>query len=208
MNYTGVVSTNFFLEGTVSRARSSSSSAPARRAPTSLPARCVTDQARGTRYWAPTFCAVCGPDEERNNDNVVAKGTYFLSTGKTGSHNLVFGYDTFNDIRIAENHQSGSDYRILGTTSLLRDGVVYPSWTPSTIIQWNPIDAASLGTDFRTLSLFFNDQWRLTPGDVNLGLRWDRNAGKDSADQAVADDSAFSPRLAVSWDPTGNASGR
>ena len=32
---------------------------------------------------------------------------------------------------------------------------------------------------------------------INLGVRWDKNSGKDSADQAVADDSAFSPRLAV-----------
>ena len=166
----------------------------------------VTDQARGTRFWAPTFCAVCGPDEERNNENLVVKGTYFLSTRSTGSHNLVFGYDTFNDIRIAENHQSGSDYRILGTTSIIRNGVVYPSWTPSTVIQWNPIDAASQGTDFRTHSLFFNDQWRLSERvTINLGVRWDKNSGKDSADQVVADDSAFSPRLAVSWDPTGDA---
>ena len=27
---------------------------------------------------------------------------------------MVFGYDTFNDKRFANNHQSGSDYRISG----------------------------------------------------------------------------------------------
>ncbi len=55
--------------------------------------------------------------------------------------------------------------------------------------------AASQGTDFRTHSLFFNDQWRLSGRvTVNLGVRWDKNSGKDSADQVVADDSAFSPR--------------
>ena len=203
VNYTGVVSTNFFLEGTVSRREQKFIGAGATSTDL-IGGTLVTDQARGTRFWAPTFCAVCGPEEERNNDNVVVKGTYFLSTSKAGSHNLVFGYDTFNDIRIAENHQSGSDYRILGTTSILRDGVVYPSWTSSTVIQWNPIDAASQGTDFRTHSLFINDQWRFNRVTLNLGLRWDRNAGKDSADQVVADDSAFAPRLALSWDPTGN----
>jgi outer membrane receptor for ferrienterochelin and colicin len=202
-NYTGVLSTNFFLESTVSRRRQKFVGSGATSTDI-ITGTLVTDQARGTRFWAPTFCAVCGPEEERNNDNVVVKGTYFLSTGRTGSHNLVFGYDTFNDIRIAENHQSGSDYRILGTTSILRNGVVYPSWTNSTIIQWNPIDAASQGTDFRTHSLFFNDQWRLTNRvTVNLGVRFDKNAGRDSADQVVADDSAFSPRLAVTWDPAG-----
>ena len=205
VNYTGVLSSNLFLEGTVSRRRQTFVGSGA--TSTDLIAgTLVTDQARGTRYWAPTFCAVCGPEEERNNDNLVVKGTYFLSTRGAGSHNLVFGYDTFNDIRIAENHQSGSDYRILGTTSIVRDGVVYPSWTSSTIIQWNPIDAASLGTDFRTHSLFFNDQWRVSSRvTVNLGVRWDRNAGTDSADQVVADDSALSPRLAVTWDALGDA---
>ena len=39
---------------------------------------------------------------------------------------------------------------------------------------------------------------------VNLGLRWDKNQGKDSAGRTVADDSAFSPRLGVVWDPAGN----
>jgi outer membrane receptor for ferrienterochelin and colicin len=204
-NYTGVLTSNFFLEGTLSR-REQKFVGSGATSTDIIDGTLVTDQARNTRFWAPTFCAVCGPDEERNNENLVVKGTYFLSTRGTGSHNLVFGYDTFNDIRIAENHQSGSDFRILGTTSIIRNGVVYPSWTPSTVIQWNPIDAASQGTDFRTHSLFFNDQWRLSGRvTINLGVRWDKNSGKDSADQVVADDSAFSPRLAVSWDPTGDA---
>src|SRR5690606_41675401 len=66
-------------------------------------------------------------------------------------------------------------------------------WLPgSTTIQWNPIDAASLGTDFRTHSLFINDTWRINGRlSVNAGLRWDRNAGRDSADNPVADDSGL-----------------
>ena len=66
---------------------------------------------------------------------------------------MVFGYDTFNDKRFANNHQSGSDYRIIGTTSIIRgtgaDAVIYPQWLPgaSTIFQYNPIATSSLGTD-------------------------------------------------------------
>ena len=90
--------------------------------------RAVTDLIQGTllstaarqhRYWSPTFCGVCDP-EKRDNNDVFAKGSYFLSTKGAGSHNIVFGYDTFNDKRFANNHQSGSDYRILGTTSIIR----------------------------------------------------------------------------------------
>ena len=81
-----------------------------------------------------------------------------------------------------KNHQSGSDYRILGTTSIIRDGAIYPSWpsATSTQIQWNPITQNSLGTDFRTHSVFVNDVWRLNDRlSLNLGVRFDKNDGKD-----------------------------
>ena len=96
---------------------------------------------------------------------------------------MLFGYDNFNDKRFANNHQSGSDYRILGTTSIVRGADIYPRWLPgSTTIQWNPIAEGSQGTNFRTNALFFNDNWRWTDRvTVNLGLRWDKNQGKDSA---------------------------
>jgi len=207
VNYTGVVAPNFFVEATVSNRNLKFVDSGA--ATTDLiDGTLVVDQARNSRYWSPTFCGVCGLDEERNNENLVLKGTYFASTRRTGSHNLVFGYDTFNDIRLAENHQSGSDFRILGTTSIIRGSEVYPSWTPgsSTLIQWNPIDAASLGTDFRTHSLFANDQWRMNSRiTMNLGVRWDRNDGKDSAGNVVARDSGFSPRVSLTFDPTGDS---
>jgi outer membrane receptor protein involved in Fe transport len=124
---------------------------------------------------------------------------------------MVFGYDSFNDKRFANNHQSGSDYRIVGTTSIIRgtdaDAVIYPQWLPgsSTILQYNPIATSTLGTAFRTHSLFYNDQWRMNPRlTLNLGARYDRNRGADSAGNVVANDSAFSPRVGVVWDPRGN----
>ena len=43
--------------------------------------------------------------------------------------------------------------------------MVYPQWLPgaSTILQYNPIATSSLGTAFRTHSVFYNDQWRANP---------------------------------------------
>jgi hypothetical protein len=207
VNYTGVISPNFFVEGTYSNRNLKFVDSGAKSTDL-VEGTLVVDQARASRYWAPTFCGVCGLDEERNNENFVVKGTYFKSTRGSGSHSLVFGFDTFNDVRLAENHQSGSDYRILGTTALIRGTEVYPSWTPgsTTLIQWNPIDAASLGTDFRTHSLFVNDQWRVNNRlTANIGVRWDRNDGVDSAGNTVASDSGFSPRFALTFDPTGNS---
>ena len=117
-----MLSPNFFIEGTYSNRNLKFVNSGATTTDV-IDGTLVVDVARNSRYWAPTFCGVCGVDEERNNENLVLKGTYFASTRNSGSHNLVFGYDTFNDIRLAENHQSGSDYRILGTTSLIRDVV-------------------------------------------------------------------------------------
>ena len=64
--------------------------------------------------------AACATTKKRDNDNEYVKATYFKSTKGSGSHQMVFGYDTFNDKRFANNHQSGSDYRIIGTTSIVR----------------------------------------------------------------------------------------
>jgi hypothetical protein len=139
------------------------------------------------------------------------KGSYFLSTRSAGSHAVVAGYDLFNDQRFANNHQSGSDYRILGTSSIPVGTGDATEFVPrflgdgSTIIQWNPIPLSSEGSNFKTHSLFFNDAWRATGRlTANLGVRWDKNQGADQAGRITAKDSAFSPRLGVIWDPLGD----
>ncbi len=204
VGYSGVLSPSFFLEGRYSLRHFSFIGSGATSTDL-IDGTLLIDTARGNlRYWSPTFCGVCDP-EKRDNEEIFVKGTYVLSTGGSGSHTMLFGYDNFNDKRFANNHQSGSDYRILGTTSIVRGADIYPRWLPgSTTIQWNPIAEGSQGTNFRTNALFFNDNWRWTDRvTVNLGLRWDKNQGKDSAGAVVADDSAFSPRVGVVWDPTG-----
>ena len=127
---------------------------------------------------------MCRP-EERDNESLVLKGTYYLSRAGLGSHTIVGGYDGFNDQQAADNHQSGSDFRVLGTSSIFRDGVVYPVWNNvgnSTLIQWNPILNPTQGSNFRTHSLFVNDAWRVEPKlTLNLGLRYDLNDGTNSA---------------------------
>jgi hypothetical protein len=167
----------------------------------------LVDRSRGGtsfRYWAPTFCGVCD-DEDRSNTDLIVKGSYFLSTSGVGSHNVVFGVDSYNDHRFSNNHQSGSDYRILGTSTIVSGTDLLPVFLPnSTIIQWNPISLSSQGTDLRTNSLFVNDQWQFSSRmTFNLGLRWDSNNGEDAAGNPISDSSKLSPRLAVVFDPTG-----
>jgi hypothetical protein len=166
----------------------------------------LIDRVTGGRYHSPTFCGICKP-EERDNTNALAKVSYFLSTGSLGSHDLVAGYDTFEDIRKADNHQSGSDWRILGTgAQILGDGTVLPIFRAgSTFIQFDPILQSSQGTSFKTNSLFVNDTWRFSDRlTLNVGLRYDQNDGADAAGKKVADDSNLSPRLAATYDARGN----
>jgi hypothetical protein len=203
LNYSGTFGSTFFVEGQFSNRDFAFKNSGAR-STDRIAGTLMVDDLTGARWWSPTFCGVCGP-EERDNQNLFIKGNYFKSTGR-GAHNVTFGYDTFNDVRLANNHQSGSDYRIFASETIIRDGVVYPVLRPdfSSFIVWNPILDGSLGTDFRTHSLFFNDSWTFNAHlTFNLGVRWDRNQGRDSADQLRAKDSAISPRVGLVWDPSG-----
>jgi outer membrane receptor for ferrienterochelin and colicin len=158
------------------------------------------------RYWSPTFCGVCGP-EQRDGQEVFAKGSYFSSTKRLGSHQMVFGYDGYNDRRLSNNHQSGSDYRILGANAILQGTTLTAQFIAdgTTLIQWNPIFTTSNGTNFRTHSLFYNDNWRVSNRvTANLGLRYDRNHGVDSSKTLVTSEAAWSPRVGVILDPFGN----
>ena len=71
-------------------------------------------------------------------------------------------------------------------------------------LVYYPIVASSLGTHFKTNSLFVNDRWRLSDNlSFNVGLRYDKNDGKDASGNQITKDAAFSPRLGVNWNPDG-----
>ena len=204
--YSGVLTPRLFLEARYSTRDFSFINAGAK-STDRIDGTLLLDQSRNnTRYWADTFCGVCTP-EARNNKEAFVKGSFFLSTKGTGTHTMVFGYDNFDDIRNANNHQSGSDFRIYGTSSYIVGSDVIPKFIGSddtTLIQYNPIPSFSLGSNFRTHSLFFNDAWRVGSHlTANLGVRWDKNHGLDESGALVTKDAAFSPRVGVIWDPTG-----
>jgi outer membrane receptor protein involved in Fe transport len=208
INYSGTFTDNFLLSGQYSERKFAfiGSGAPSTDL---IDGTLLLDRSRGNaRYHSPTFCGVCRP-EDRNNKNALVKASYFLSTGSAGSHDIVGGYDTFNDIRAADNHQSGSDWRILGTSATINGTNITPVFLGdgTTFIQFDPILHPTQGTSFKTNSFYANDTWRFSDRlTFNLGVRYDKNDGQNEAGQKVANDSAFSPRLGAKYDASGNGS--
>ncbi|MBK9965501.1 MAG: TonB-dependent receptor [Holophagales bacterium] len=206
-NYNGVLSDSFFLEAQYSRRDWEVAKGNGAKTTDLIGGTILRDRSRSgsPRYHSPTFCGVCDT-ETRDNDNVLAKATWFLSTKSLGSHNLVGGVDLFDDQRFANNHQSGSDYRILGTSAIYQGADIYPRIASgSTFIQWWPIFEGSKGNSFQTLSVFVNDSWQLNDRlSFNVGARWDKNQGKNASGLTVADDSQLSPRVGAAWDVRGN----
>ena len=165
----------------------------------------IEDNVEGWRYNSPTFCGVCVA-EERNNEDTVLTGTWFASTA-SGSHEVLFGADHFTDIRKSDNFQSGSNFSVFSTGTIIRDSLPFPVFTAdgnTQIVYW-PIALNSQGTDFNTDSVFARDLWRINDNwSVNAGARFDRNDGSNAQGVKVADDQRISPRLGVTFDPTGN----
>jgi len=207
VNYTGTFSDSFLLSGQYSQRKFSfiGSGAPSTDL---IVGTLLQDRSRGSaRYHSPTFCGVCTP-EDRNNKNALLKASYFVSTAGMGSHDIVGGYDTFNDIRRSDNHQSGSDFRIIGTgANVTSNGQIFPIFKNdgSTVIEFDPVLQSSRGTAFKTNSLYLNDTWRFSERlTLGLGARYDANDGTNAAGAKVANDSAVSPRLSVTYDTAGN----
>jgi hypothetical protein len=210
VNYNGTLSSNFFAEALYSR-RKFSFVGSGSRFTDLIKGTLMRDRSRGNaRYNSPTFCGVCDP-EDRNNRDYLVKGTYFLSTGALGSHNIVLGYDNFAGTRKSNNYQSGSNYRLFTTSTVFQDpvtkaslGDIFPVVDSKSFVYYTPISQLSKGTDALTHSVFLNDQWRMTDRlSFNLGVRWDKNNAANSLGVVTADDSAISPRLAAVFDVTG-----
>ena len=205
VHYSGALRSNLFIEAQYATRQFSFENSGATTTDL-IEGTVLRDQLTGAWWWSPNFCGVCGP-EERDNENLFLKGNYFASTSR-GSHNVSFGYDTFNDKRRGDNHQSGSDYHVWASDTIVDGGTVYPvidGSDGSTWVIWWPISEASQGTNFRTHSLFMNDTWNANRHfTFNLGARWDKNHGEDAVGSLVAKDSAFSPRLGVVFDPKGD----
>jgi hypothetical protein len=151
------------------------------------------------------FCGTC-TDEQRNNENWYAKGSWFFSAA--GTHDLVFGVDVFEDILISDNWQSATGY----IWAPFVDQNYDTPGDPLTVIVpfggyiiWGAVLEETDGSIMKTESAFVNDTWRLTDKlTVSAGLRYDKNDGVDGGGVQAVDDSRVSPRLSASYDLFGD----
>jgi hypothetical protein len=214
-NYTGILSDNFFVEAQYSK-KTMAFVGSGGDATDLIYGTTIRDNVHYWRSNSPAFCGVCDT-EKRDNEDWLVKGSWFVSSGSLGSHDIVLGYDSFNDIRKANNYQSGSNW-VYWPTEYLTDAtgafvldptlhqpipVLYGDGS-SDFTFW-PILNQSLGTAFRTDSVYINDRWRLNSHfSFNIGIRYDKNDGKDAGGNKVITGSRVSPRLGISYDLNGD----
>jgi hypothetical protein len=205
LDYSGVLADNLFVEGQYSKRRGENVGSGGRSRDL-IEGTPMYDNTNGYLGHAPLFCAVCSNAEAGNEDSL-AKASYFLSSAKLGSHDIVVGYDRYKDTARLNNHQSGSDW-IVSASVFGFDG---PNWYPvfvgdgSADLDWYPILQSSKGSSFEVNSAFLNDKWQLNGHwSFNIGVRYDKNHGVNASGATVSRDSRWSPRLGVSWDPGGD----
>ncbi|MBV8520265.1 MAG: TonB-dependent receptor [Acidobacteria bacterium] len=156
---------------------------------------------------SPWFCGVCD-DETRDARYYTGKLTYFLGTKNFGTHNIVGGAERYTELLQANNYQSASGLTVWiydQVPQRTADGNVLFTWGPGDSVESYRVENPSLGSDLTTDSLFLNDKWDLNGKlSFNIGGRFDRTKAVDQAGNDTANESSFSPRLGVTYDPLGN----
>jgi len=202
IHYNAVIATNVLLEGQYSQKRYSIEGNGGRSLDR-IGGTYVVVRAQSALLNAPLLCGVCG-DDERNHQAWLAKGSYYRNT-RLGNHTVVAGMETFSEERIDNTQRSGSGFGVSTGSAHIIGNSAYPIIDNSAFLNWTPVFLLSEGTDLQTRGAFLNDRWDVNNRlSVNLGVRYDRNDGRDADGTVVSDDDAFSPRLGAVFDWTGN----
>jgi hypothetical protein len=167
----------------------------------------------GQHYNAPYFDYGTDP-QDRYNHQVTGSLSYFLSTASLGRHDLKAGFEYYRNTFKGGNSQSPTNYVFYadyvvddaGDPVVDADGNLAPDFQTfgGLFINWLPERGAQL--DVNTLSFFLNDRWQVGRHlAFNLGVRYERvRSDTTSSSLLTLDTDTIVPRLAASWDVTGD----
>src|SRR5262249_22723510 len=119
-----------------------------------------------SHYNAPYFDS--NDPEDRNNRQYAGSLSYYLSTGKTGRHDLKLGGEYYTSTRTGGNSQSATSYVFFddpvlagGVPAKDSQGRIIPNFQPglSKIVNFIALRGAQI--NLHTLSLYLNDRWQL-----------------------------------------------
>jgi hypothetical protein len=162
-------------------------------------------------YNAPYFDAT--DPEDRNNRQVTGSLAYFLTTPRTGSHDIKGGFEWYRSINTGGNSQSPTSYvffadhltDVEGEPVFNSDGRLIPVFSPfnTFVNNWQATRGAEL--DITTTSFYVHDRWSANRHwSFDLGLRYERVRSEATGGILGIDTDTFVPRLAASFDPTGD----
>ena len=85
------------------------------------------------------------------------------------------------------------------------EGRLQPIFAPFGVVAANFIPTRGAQMDMETRSVYANDNWSLNQHwSFNLGFRYEAVTAEATGDVQTVDADAFVPRLAASYDPTGD----
>jgi outer membrane receptor for ferrienterochelin and colicin len=205
VTYTGVMTDSFFLEALYSKRELSIIGGGGTN--TELGGSPIWDLLESITFNDAWFDGA-GPAKQRDNENYYAKASWFVS-GK-GTHDLVFGYDHFDDQNTENNRQMASGFAY---APFVEQDYSEPG-NPLVVIEpyggyiiWGDVLEESKGSHVETGSVYANDTWRINDKlTVSLGVRYDKNDATDQAGLKTVDDYRVSPRVSASYDVKGDGS--
>jgi hypothetical protein len=208
-NYNGVLRPNLFLDAQYSQKRFEFVNNGG--TSTAIIDSPYIAQSVGAHYNAPYFDAT--DPEQRNNRQLAASLSYFLSSEKLGKHDIKVGYENYRSRRTGGNSQSATNYVFYtdyvtddnGAPVFDANGYVIPAFTPgvSQLQNWIAIRGAQI--NLTTQSAYVNDRWVLSKRwSFNVGLRAEWAQGDATGGIQPVKASRIVPRLGASFDVRGD----
>jgi hypothetical protein len=162
-------------------------------------------------YNAPYFDAT--DPEDRNNEQLTASVSYFVTTERLGSHDFKTGFENFRSRRTGGNSQSATNFVFdadyltdaAGEPVFDDDGRLVPVFVPGASLIENWLATRGALIDITTRSWYAQDTWTATDRlRLDLGVRFEDVASDATGDITTVDTSSWMPRLGATYDAGGD----